>query len=60
GDDDVEKYLIGSIEERREGVSVISPASPLGQALIGHKRGDKVSYEAPSGPLEVEIVEVGA
>ncbi len=59
GDDDVEKYLIGSIEERREGVSVISPASPLGQALIGRKRGDKVSYEAPSGPLEVEIVEVG-
>src|SRR3954465_14062451 len=25
GDDDVEKYLIGSIEERREGLSVVSP-----------------------------------
>ena len=60
GDDDVERYLIGSIEERREGVSVVSPNSPLGQALMGHKAGDKVSYEAPSGPLEVEIVEVGA
>jgi len=60
GDDDVEKYLIGSIEERRHGVSVVSPASPLGQALIGRAKGDKVSYEAPSGPLEVEIVEVGA
>src|ERR1700757_4454633 len=35
GDDDVERYLVGSIEERREGGSVVSPNSPLGQALIG-------------------------
>jgi transcription elongation factor GreA len=60
GDDDVERYLVGSIEERREGVSVVSPNSPLGQALIGKKQGDRFSYEAPSGPLEVEIVAVGA
>ncbi len=60
GDDDVERYLIGSIEERREGVAVVSPNSPLGQALVGKKAGDRVTYEAPSGPLEVEIVEVGA
>jgi transcription elongation factor GreA len=59
GDEDVERYLIGSIEERREGVAVISPNSPLGQALIGHRQGDTVSYEAPSGAQEVEIVEVG-
>ena len=60
GDEDVERYLIGSIEERREGVAVVSPNSPLGQALVGRKAGDRVTYEAPSGPLEVEIVEVGA
>ena len=60
GDDDVERYLIGSIEERAEGVSVVSPQSPLGQALIGKRQGDRVSYDAPSGPLEVEIVQVGA
>ena len=59
GDDDVERYLIGSIEERREGVAVVSPNSPLGQALMGKREGDRVSYNAPSGPLEVEIVEVG-
>jgi len=59
GDDDVEDYLLGSIEERREGHSVISPNSPLGQALMGHKAGDKVDYEAPSGILEVEIVKIG-
>lgn len=60
GDDDIERYLIGSIEERQEGVSVVSPNSPLGQALMGRREGDKVSYEAPSGPLEVEIVQVGS
>ncbi len=60
GDDDIERYLIGSIEERREGVSVVSPNSPLGLALMGRKAGDRVSYQAPSGPLEVEIVEIGA
>lgn len=60
GDDDVERYLIGSIEERQEGVAVVSPNSPLGQALIGRKKGDLVTYEAPSGQLEVEVVEVGS
>jgi transcription elongation factor GreA len=59
GDDDVERYLIGSIEERQEGVAVVSPSSPLGQALMGRRKGDRVSYAAPSGDLEVDIVEVG-
>ncbi len=59
GDDEVERFLIGSIEERREGVSIISPNSPLGQALMGHGPGDQVTYDAPSGPLAVEIVAIG-
>src|ERR1700738_1700570 len=52
GDDDVERYLLGSIEERREGIPVVSPNSPLGQALMGKRVGDQVSYEAPSGTLD--------
>jgi len=60
GDDDTERYLVGSIEEKREGVSVISPGSPLGKALLGHGPGDVVEYEAPSGVLRAEIVSVGA
>jgi transcription elongation factor GreA len=59
GDDDTERYFVGSIEERREGVAVISPGSPLGQALLGHKAGDQVEYQAPSGTLRVELVAVG-
>jgi transcription elongation factor GreA len=59
GDDDVERYLVGSIEERVAGTSVISPGSPLGQALMGKRAGATVTYEAPSGQLAVEIVAVG-
>jgi transcription elongation GreA/GreB family factor len=40
-------------------VSITSPNSPLGMALMGHGPGDKVDYEAPSGKLEVEIVSIG-
>ncbi|MDE3204592.1 MAG: transcription elongation factor GreA [Acidobacteriota bacterium] len=61
GDDEEERFLIGSIEERQEGVSVISPDSALGQALKGHKQGDRVQYETPTGAkLTVEVVKVGA
>ncbi len=58
GDDDTEKYLIGSIEERHGDLDVISPGSPLGEALIGACGGDTVSYEAPGGVLRIEVVEV--
>jgi transcription elongation factor GreA len=60
GDEDTERYLIGSIEERRDDVSVISPGSPLGQALVGRSTGDVVEYEAPGGTLKVEVVAVDA
>lgn len=58
GDDDVEKYLLGSIEEQRDGVDVMSPGSPIGEALIGATIGDSVSYEAPGGELTVEVVSI--
>ena len=60
GDTDLERYLLGSIEERREGIDVMSPASPLGQALSGHKVGDVIEYLAPGGRLKVQIVEISA
>jgi transcription elongation factor GreA len=59
GDDEVERYLVGSIEERDSGAQVVSPGSPLGQALMGRRAGDTVSYDSPSGKLEVQIVSVG-
>jgi transcription elongation factor GreA len=59
GDEEVERYFVGSIEERQGGTAVISPGSPLGQALIGKRAGTTVTYDAPSGQLAVEIVSVG-
>ena len=58
GDDEVERYLVGTIEERRDDLPVISPASPLGKALMGRSTGDKVDYEAPRATLTVEILDV--
>ncbi len=60
GDASTEKYLLGSIEERREGIDVASPTSPFGAALIGHAAGDTVEYQAPGGKLRVEIVSISA
>jgi transcription elongation factor GreA len=60
GDDDVERYLVGSIEERHDDLEVISPSSPLGEALLGSAPGDAVSFTAPTGAeLRVEVVSVG-
>jgi transcription elongation factor GreA len=59
GDDEVERYLVGSIEERHDDLDVISPSSPLGEALLGAGKGDSVSFTAPTGAqLSVEVVSV--
>ncbi|RRD46474.1 transcription elongation factor GreA [Tessaracoccus sp. OH4464_COT-324] len=51
--DDTETFLLGSREVLGVDGSVehpvYSPQSPLGAAVIGHKVGDDVSYEAPNG-----------
>ena len=36
----------------------ISHSSPLGQALLGKKKGDKVEVEAPAGKVIYEILEI--
>jgi transcription elongation factor GreA len=61
GDDEDETtdFFVGSIEEQPAGMTVVSPQSPLGLALVGHTAGDTVEYAAPSGVLVVEIVKVG-
>ena len=58
GDDDTERYLIGSIEERHGDVDVISPGSPMGKALLGAAVGSVVDFEAPGGVLKVRVVEL--
>ena len=57
-DDEPEKYLVGSIEEKRDDVAVASPGSPMGKALLGAAIGDTVEYESPGGSLKIEIVAI--
>ena len=57
-DDEVEKYLVGSIEERHDDLHVVSPTSPLGEQLLGKAAGDTVTYDSPGGALTVAIVAV--
>ncbi len=59
-EDDVQGFFVGSIEERPGDLVVVSPGSPLGQALVGHRTGDTVEYAAPGGRLRVVIVGVGS
>ena len=58
GDQDIETYLIGSIEERRDNLVVMSPGSPMGQALLGAKKGQSVKYQAPGGLISVTVMSI--
>ncbi|MCZ4499643.1 MAG: greA [Marmoricola sp.] len=58
GDTDTEKFLLGAREMAGDDVQVYSPQSPLGAAINGRKKGDKVRYPAPNGTLiDVEILD---
>ena len=57
-DGSTETYQVGLIEEQDDDVVALTPTSPLGRALLGHRVGDSVSYDAPAGKLSVEIVDV--
>lgn len=58
GDDDPSTHLVGSIKERGTGYDVLSPGSPLGQALLGRAPGDIVTFEAPGDRFDVEILAI--
>jgi transcription elongation factor GreA len=57
---DTERFLLGSREiSATTDLTVYSPESALGAAILGHKVGDSVSYETPNGArINVKIVEL--
>lgn len=58
-DDEAERYLVGSIEEKTDEVAhVVSPSSPMGERLLGAEVGDTVGYESPGGELQVVVLEI--
>ncbi len=51
-------YTIVGFAQADPAAGKISDESPVGKALIGHKKGDKVTIEVPNGTLEFKIVEI--
>ena len=58
-DDEAETFLLGAREnEEYVDVDVYSPQAPLGEALLGAKKGDTVAFEAPTGKtLQVVVLD---
>ena len=59
GDKQTSKFVLGSRKDNSTTVEVISPQSPLGQAVTGHDAGETATYSLPNGKqAQVEIVSV--
>jgi transcription elongation factor GreA len=58
GEGDTYDWTIVGSAEANPRQSRISNESPVGKALIGHKKGDKVQVEAPGGVEEFTILKV--
>lgn len=58
-DGDPLKFSIVGSEEAKPEEGLISNESPLGKELLGHKVGDSIVVEAPSGKVEYKIFKIG-
>lgn len=57
-DEEVEYRISGSSESDPKN-GIISNVSPVGKALIGHKKGDVVKVQTPGGSTSYKIVSIG-
>jgi transcription elongation factor GreA len=55
----VEYHIVGSAEANPAD-NKLSNESPVGKAIIGHKKGDVVEVAAPRGALKFKILEIKA
>jgi transcription elongation factor GreA len=53
-----EIYLLGLREERDGDHDILTPDSPIGQALVGHVAGETLIAKVPAGDLKIEVVAV--
>jgi len=54
----VETYVIVGAAEANPAAGLISNESPLGQALLGSKSGDKLMVKAPGGDLAFLVTQI--
>jgi transcription elongation factor GreA len=55
--DRLEYELVGS-SEANPSVGKISGESPIGMAIIGKKKGDKISVLTPGGKIAIKVLEI--
>ena len=55
----VEYYIVGSAEAN-PAQNKLSNESPVGKAIIGHKKGETVEVAAPRGKMKFRILEIKA
>jgi transcription elongation factor GreA len=59
GDDGTETFSIVGSAEAKPADGRISNESPVGRALLGRKKGDKVVVKVPAGDFAYTILEIG-
>lgn len=58
GTDEEETYMIVGAAEANPREGKISHESPIGAALLGHKKGDKINVETPAGLMAFKIKKI--
>jgi transcription elongation factor GreA len=59
-DGETDEYEIVGSAEADPGNRRLSNESPVGMAVLGHKKGDVVEVAAPSGTIKLQIVSIKA
>ncbi len=54
------KYTIVGSAEAKPAEMKLSNESPIGKALLGHKRGEEVSFSTPKGERKLKITKIEA
>ncbi|GHA77428.1 MULTISPECIES: GreA/GreB family elongation factor [Streptomyces] len=54
-DGTVQTVQLGEVAEL-DGTTLVTAASPLGRALLGHRVGDLIGYDAPGGHTTVQVL----
>jgi transcription elongation factor GreA len=54
------RFRISNVTGEERGIHNVSPASPLGRALVGAKAGQTVSVQAPRGKWKAKVLSVRA
>ncbi len=57
-EDEEEEYRIVGIHEADPSLGLISNESPIGQALLGARRGQTITAQTPRGEIQFKVLEI--